>query len=186
MIGTAFGVLVTALVRDLITPLIAAIGGKPDFSDLAFEINGSQFLYGDFINALLTFLIIAAVVFFLVIKPVNALMDKFKSEPSLDEQTRKCPECLSEIPVPARRCSFCTAEVGLRADAPAPTASANPALTRVPDAEKQRGRPLDRPSEALPCWVPRAGDRRLPAAPRSVLVRAHRRFRVCRSSTSGR
>ena len=112
VIGTAFGALIAALVRDLITPLIAAIGGQPDFSGLKFEINGSQFLYGDFLNALIAFLIIAAVIFFLVVKPVNALMERYKTEPALDEQTRKCPECLSEIPVPARRCSFCTAEVG--------------------------------------------------------------------------
>ena len=109
VIGIAFAALVQALVRDLITPLIAAIGGKPDFSELAFTINGSRFRYGDFINALLSFLIIAAVVFFLVLKPVGALQQRFRSEPTTEDRTtRKCPECLSEIPVDARRCSYCT------------------------------------------------------------------------------
>ena len=88
VIGTAFAALVAALVADLITPVIAAVGGKPDFSGLSFTINGSEFLYGDFLNALITFLIIAAAVFFLVIKPVNALMSRVKSEPPVDERTR--------------------------------------------------------------------------------------------------
>ena len=112
VIGTAFGALVTALVRDLITPLIAAIGGEPDFSDLTFTINGSRFLYGDFINALLAFLIIAAVVFFFVVKPVNALMARLAPERPVDVTTRDCPECLSAIPLEASRCSFCTSKVG--------------------------------------------------------------------------
>jgi large conductance mechanosensitive channel len=112
VIGTAFGALIAAFVTDLVTPLIAAIGGKPDFSGLAFTINGSKFFYGAFINALLAFLIIAAVIFFFVIKPVNVLMARRKVEPATDVPTRDCPECLSEIPVPARRCAFCTAEVG--------------------------------------------------------------------------
>lgn len=111
VIGTAFGLVIQAFVKDLITPLIAAIGGKPDFAGLTFKINGSQFLYGDFLNALLAFLIVAAVIFFFVIKPVNALMSRRKVEPATDVETRDCPECLSEIPVPARRCAFCTAEV---------------------------------------------------------------------------
>jgi large conductance mechanosensitive channel len=112
VIGTAFGALVTALVADFITPLIAALGGQPDFSGLTFTINDSVFRYGHFINALIAFLIIAAVVFFFVIKPVNALLAKMKSETPVDEQTRDCPECLSEIPVRAGRCAFCTAQVG--------------------------------------------------------------------------
>jgi large conductance mechanosensitive channel len=111
VIGTAFAAVVSALVKDLITPLIAAVGGKPDFSDLKFEINGSQFLYGDFINALLTFLIVAAVVFFLVIRPMNALRARMRTEPDAEEETRKCPECVSSIPISAKRCAFCTAEV---------------------------------------------------------------------------
>jgi large conductance mechanosensitive channel len=111
VVGTAFTAVVTSLVEDLITPLIAAAGGEPDFAALTFTINGSEFRYGDFLNALLTFLIVAAVLFFLVIKPVNALLARVRTEPPVDEQTRKCPECLSEIPERARRCAFCTAEV---------------------------------------------------------------------------
>jgi large conductance mechanosensitive channel len=111
VIGTAFTVLVTALVEDLITPLIAAIGGEPDFSNLTFTINGSEFRYGEFLNALFSFLVIALVVFFFVIKPVNSLMDRFRTEPPVDEETRNCPECLSEIPAKAHRCAFCTTEV---------------------------------------------------------------------------
>ena len=112
VIGVAFAAVVTALVGDLITPLIAAIGGKPDFGNLAFTINKSKFAYGDFLNALISFVIIAAVVFFLVIKPVNALMRRMRTEPPIDEDTRECPACLSEIPRAARRCAFCTEEVG--------------------------------------------------------------------------
>jgi large conductance mechanosensitive channel len=112
VIGVAFAALVTALVSDLITPLIAAIGGNPDFSGLSFTIHKSHFLYGHFINALISFAVIAAVVFFLVVKPVNALLARRKTEPPVDERTRQCPECLSEIPVLARRCAFCTSEVG--------------------------------------------------------------------------
>ena len=111
VIGTAFTAVVTAFVKDIVTPLIAAIGGNPDFSELAFTINGSRFAYGDFINALISFLIIAAVVFFFVIKPVNALMSRMRTEPPVDETVRQCPECLSDIPVKARRCAFCTAQV---------------------------------------------------------------------------
>lgn len=111
VIGIAFAAVITALVGDLITPLIAAIGGKPNFSNLSFTINKSHFLYGAFINALLAFIVIAAVLFFLVVKPVNALMARRKTEPPVDETVRSCPECLSEIPVAARRCAFCTAEL---------------------------------------------------------------------------
>jgi large conductance mechanosensitive channel len=111
VIGAAFGAVVTALVTDLITPLIAAIGGKHDFSRLTFTINGSRFLYGAFINALIAFLVIALVVFYFVIKPVNALMERLRPERPVELVTRPCPECLSEIPVGARRCSFCTSEV---------------------------------------------------------------------------
>jgi large conductance mechanosensitive channel len=110
VLGAAFGAVVTALVKDLVTPLVAAIFGKPDFSDLKFTINNSQFLYGDFLNALLAFLLVAAVIFFLVIKPVNALMSRYRPEPAQDQETHACPECLSDIPVAARRCAFCTAE----------------------------------------------------------------------------
>ena len=115
VIGVAFAAVVTALVTDLITPLIAAIGGQPDFSNLKFRINGSQFLYGAFINALIAFVVIAAVVFFLVIRPVNALMRRYRTEPSVDVPTRTCPHCLSEIPLEAHRCAFCTQEVAAAA-----------------------------------------------------------------------
>lgn len=115
VIGIAFAAVISALVADLITPLIAAIGGKPDFGSLSFTINGSHFLYGHFINALISFVVIAAVVFYLVIKPVNALMAHRRTEPPVADETRPCPECLSEIPLAARRCAFCTAEVGAAA-----------------------------------------------------------------------
>ena len=111
VIGTAFAAVIAALVADLITPLIAAIGGKQDFSSLAFHINGSRFAYGSFINALLSFLIVAAVLFFFVIKPVNALMNRRRTEPEVDATTRECPECLSQVPIAARRCAFCTSEI---------------------------------------------------------------------------
>lgn len=108
VLGVAFGAVVTALVGDLVTPLIAAIGGKPNFSTLSFTINHSRFAYGDFLNALLAFVVIAAVVFFLVVKPVNALLARRqKDEPT----TKPCPHCLSEIPVAASVCSFCTRDV---------------------------------------------------------------------------
>jgi large conductance mechanosensitive channel len=107
VIGVAFGVVITAFVKDLVTPLIAAIGGQPDFSSLSFTINKSKFLYGDFLNALLAFLLIAAVIYFLVIVPYTAFMARSRKEPPADPTTKKCPECLSEIPVDARRCAFC-------------------------------------------------------------------------------
>ncbi|HYY03075.1 MAG TPA: large conductance mechanosensitive channel protein MscL [Gaiellaceae bacterium] len=111
VVGLAFAAVVSALVADLITPLITAIGGKPNFGSLSFTVNKSHFLYGAFINALITFLVIAAVVFFLVVKPVNMLMARRRTEPPVDETVRPCPECLSDIPVAARRCAFCTAQL---------------------------------------------------------------------------
>jgi large conductance mechanosensitive channel len=111
VIGTAFTAVVNAAVRDLLTPLIAAVGGKPNFGALDFTINGSRFAYGDFLNALMTFLMVAVVVFFLVIKPVNALMDLVRTEPDVEAPTRPCPECMSHIPREARRCAFCTSAV---------------------------------------------------------------------------
>jgi large conductance mechanosensitive channel len=111
VIGVAFGAVVTAFVADLITPLIGAIFGKHDFSSLTFTIHKSRFLYGDFINKVLAFVVIAAAVFFLVVRPVNALMARRRTEPPVDETVRQCPECLSDIPVAARRCAFCTTEV---------------------------------------------------------------------------
>ncbi len=111
VLGTAFAAVVAALVADLITPLIAAIGGKPDFSGLSFTINSSHFLYGSFFNALITFVVVAAVLFYFVVKPVNAMMARRKTEPEVASTTRECPECLSQIPLAARRCAFCTAQV---------------------------------------------------------------------------
>jgi large conductance mechanosensitive channel len=111
VIGIAFGAVITAFVADLVTPLIAAIFGKPSFSSLTFTINHSQFDYGAFLNALLSFVLVAIVLFFLVIKPVNALVARSRREPPADPTTRNCPECLSEIPVAATRCAFCTTEL---------------------------------------------------------------------------
>ncbi len=112
VIGAAFGAVVTALVKDLLTPLIAAIVGKPDFSAIAFEINGSRFLIGDFINAIVSFVLIGAAVYFFVVVPVNAFMARMRrGEAPPDPTTKKCPECLSEIPIAARRCAFCTSPV---------------------------------------------------------------------------
>ena len=111
VIGVAFGAVIASFVEDIVTPLIAAIGGKPDFAGLTFEINGSVFRYGEFINSLISFLIIAAVIFFLVIVPVNKLIERSRKEPPPDPTTRKCPECRSSIPSDARRCAFCTTEV---------------------------------------------------------------------------
>ncbi|MDQ2787448.1 MAG: large conductance mechanosensitive channel protein MscL [Chloroflexota bacterium] len=111
IIGAAFGTVVSAFVKDLITPLIAAIGGKPDFAALGFTINHSRFLLGDFINAVVSFLIIALVVFFFVVRPVNALMNLRKTETPAIAKTRECPYCLSSIPIAASRCAFCTQEV---------------------------------------------------------------------------
>jgi large conductance mechanosensitive channel len=112
VIGVAFGVVITAFVKDMVTPLIAAIGGKPDFSTLSFTVNNSKFLYGDFLNALIAFVLIAAVIYFLVIVPYTAFMARSKKEPPVDPTTKKCPECQSEIPIDARRCAFCGQLVG--------------------------------------------------------------------------
>ncbi len=109
VIGTAFTAVVTALVTDIITPLIAAIGGEPNFAALVFKVHGSKFLYGSFINALLTFLIIAAVVYFLIIAPMAKITARFARVAEVT--TRDCPECLSTIPIAATRCMYCTTEV---------------------------------------------------------------------------
>lgn len=108
VIGAAFGSIVTALVSDILAPLIAAIAKVPDFSGLFFAINGSKFMYGHFINTLISFILVAGAVFFFVIKPINLLISRSHKEPPADPTTKKCRECLSEIPIEAKRCSFCT------------------------------------------------------------------------------
>jgi large conductance mechanosensitive channel len=113
VVGAAFTGVVNAFVKDLVTPLIAAVGGQSDFSALAFTINNSRFLFGDFINAVVAFVIVAAVIYYLVVVPMNVMMAKLKPAVApAPPKTRKCPECLSEIPVGAKRCAFCTAVVG--------------------------------------------------------------------------
>ncbi len=112
VIGGAFGMIVNALVKDLIPPLIAALGGKPDFSGIFFTINNSKFMVGDFLNALTSFLIISAVIYFFVVIPMNKLMEKVKRGEKVDPTEKICPECLSMIPIKARRCKFCTSVVG--------------------------------------------------------------------------
>ncbi len=107
VIGAAFGSVVTALVADLLTPLIAAIAKVPDFGGLTFMVNGSKFMYGHFINALISFLLVASAVFFFVVKPMNMLVSRSRKEPPADPTTKKCPECVSEIPISAKRCSHC-------------------------------------------------------------------------------
>ena len=110
VVGSALLDVVQAFVADLVTPLIAAAGGEPDFSALDFTINESHFLYGHFLNSVISFAIVAAVVFFFVVTPVNALIARSRKEPPADPTTRKCPECLSEIPLAAKRCMYCTAQ----------------------------------------------------------------------------
>jgi large conductance mechanosensitive channel len=112
VIGGAFGAVVTALVKDFITPLIGAIFGTSK-NGMRFQLGSATFLVGDFLDALISFALIAAVIFFLVVKPVNYLIERSRREPPPDPTIRKCPECLSEIPVAARRCSFCTSQVAL-------------------------------------------------------------------------
>jgi large conductance mechanosensitive channel len=109
VVGAAFGAVVTALVKDLITPLIAAIFGKPDFSKIGFTVHNSRFPVGDFVNALVTFVMVGSAVYFLVVLPINALTARMRrGEAAPDPTTKKCPECLSEVPIAARRCAFCT------------------------------------------------------------------------------
>lgn len=111
VIGAAFGAVVQAFVKGFITPLIGAFGGIPDFSAVAFTVNGSRFPVGDFVNALLSFVIVAAVVYFFVIMPLERLMERTRPPEQPAPKKRPCPECLSEIPLAARRCAFCTAPV---------------------------------------------------------------------------
>jgi len=108
VIGAAFAALVSAFTRDLLTPLIAALVGKPDFSAITFTIRGSVFAVGDFLNALVAFMMVAATVYFFVVKPINALIARSRKEPPTDPTTKRCPECRMEIPIDARRCAHCT------------------------------------------------------------------------------
>lgn len=116
VIGAAFGAVVTALVKDLINPLIAAIVGKPDFSAIAITVNGSKLLIGSFLNDLISFLLIGAAIYFFVVLPVNTLTARLhRGAPTPDPTTKKCPECLSEVPIAARRCAFCTSVLAVTA-----------------------------------------------------------------------
>ncbi len=111
VIGAAFGTVVTAIVEGLLTPLIAAVFGEPSFGGLSFTINNAVFLYGAVLNAIISFLLVAAAVFFFVVKPMNLLTARARREPPADPTTKKCPECFSEVPIQARRCAFCTVEL---------------------------------------------------------------------------
>ena len=112
VIGGAFGAVVTAFTKDLLTPLIAALVGKPDFSAIAFTVNGSKFPVGDFINAIVSFLLVAAAVYYFVVLPVTMLTARVSKEPPPpDPTTKACPECLSAVPLGAKRCAFCTTQL---------------------------------------------------------------------------
>ena len=111
VIGTAFGAVVSALVADFITPLIAAVAKLPDFGGLAFTVNGSTFPYGHFLNAAISFLLVAGTIFFFVVKPLTMLVERTKKAESLEPTVKKCPECLSEIPAAAKRCAHCAQPV---------------------------------------------------------------------------
>jgi large conductance mechanosensitive channel len=113
VVGAAFGGVVTAFTKDLLTPLIAAIAGKPDFSTIQFSINNSKFLVGDFVNAIVSFLIIATAVYYLVVLPINALVSRIHKEPPADPSTKRCPECMSEVAIGAKRCAFCTSSLAV-------------------------------------------------------------------------
>ena len=111
VIGAAFAAIVTAFVAAFITPLVGVVtGAAGDFTTKTFTVRDVEFPYGQFVQALLSFVIIAAVVYFFVVKPVNRLMERFKTEPEVEAETKQCPECLSNIPIPASRCAFCTVE----------------------------------------------------------------------------
>lgn len=108
VIGAAFGIVVNSLVSDLLSPFISAVAKVPDFSTLAFTINGSKFMYGHLINSIISFVLVASAVFFFVVKPMNMLIERSHKEPPADPTTKKCKECLSEIPIDAKRCAHCT------------------------------------------------------------------------------
>ena len=107
VIGASFGTVVTALVSDVLTPFIGVLGSGPDFSKYSYAINGSEFMIGHFINALIAFVLVAATIFFFVVKPMNVLIARSHKEPPADPTTKKCPECMSEVPMDAKRCSHC-------------------------------------------------------------------------------
>ncbi len=111
VIGGAFGAIVSSLVSDILTPLIGAIAKVPDFSGLVFTLNGSKFMYGQFINVLISFILVAGAIFFFVVKPMNVLIAKSKKEEPVDPTTKKCPECMSEIHIQAKRCAYCAQSV---------------------------------------------------------------------------
>jgi len=116
VIGAAFGAVVTALTKDLLTPLIAAVVQKPDFSAISFTLNGTVFPIGDFLNVAVSFLLVATAIYFFVVVPVNALIARMRTAPApSDPTTKKCPECLSEIPIQARRCAHCTQPLSSKA-----------------------------------------------------------------------
>lgn len=118
VIGAAFGAVITSLVTNVFTPLIAAVGGKPDFSELSVTVNNSKIMYGSFLNAVISFVMIAAAVYFFVVAPVNAYTErKNRGVAPADPTTKKCPECLSEVPIAAKRCAFCTSPVSSAAGA---------------------------------------------------------------------
>jgi large conductance mechanosensitive channel len=125
VIGVAFNAVVQSLIKDIITPLIGAAGGQPHFGSLFFVVNKSHFLYGNFINALLSFVIIAAVVYYLLVAPSTRLAARLERQKEVTD--RECPECLSQIPIAAKRCMYCTAEVPPASPAPAGPAPAGPA-----------------------------------------------------------
>jgi large conductance mechanosensitive channel len=111
IIGIAFGMVISAFTKDIITPIIAAIGGKPNFENLQFTINHSAFLYGDFINAVISFVILAAIVYFFVVVPIGAMLERYQPTPDEPVPTTDCPHCLSSIPATAAVCAFCTRDV---------------------------------------------------------------------------
>lgn len=111
VMGASFGGLVTALVKDIITPLAGALAKVPDFSQLFFTLNGSKFMYGDFLNVIISFALLSATIYFFIVLPINKLMNRFKKPIEATQSTKKCPECLSDIPVGAKRCAFCTSVV---------------------------------------------------------------------------
>lgn len=111
VIGGAFGSIVTSLVKDIVTPIIGAIGGQPDFSGLYVSVNNSKFMIGSFINAIISFVLISAVIYFVIILPMNRIMVKMKKEEKKDPTEKTCQECLSQIPLKAKRCKYCTSVV---------------------------------------------------------------------------